>query len=109
MAEIGVEIDGDAVEGDPAPYPDADGGDLVLPPTAAVHPDADSSCLPLAPDVEPGKGADHPFLEIVDIAPQVGPAWPQVEHGIGHALARPVIGVLSAPPGPIDREASRLQ
>ena len=69
-------------------HPDAEGGDLVLAAAAAGDPDADPAVAPLAPDVEAGEGADDPFLEVVDEAAQVRSAPLQVEHDIGHPLAR---------------------
>src|SRR5580704_19740098 len=49
IAEVGVHIERDAVIGDPAAHPDADGGDLVFMPTA-IDPDADATLAPLAGD-----------------------------------------------------------
>ena len=76
---------------------------------APVHPDADPAGAALAPDIEAGEGADDPFLKVMDIAAQVRPARPQIDHGIGDPLARPVIGELAAAAGAVDREAAWLQ
>ena len=62
MAQIRLHIDRDAVEGDPAADPHADGGNFVLAPTASVNPDADPAFTPLTLDVETGQRLDHPFL-----------------------------------------------
>src|SRR5690606_9513875 len=101
------DVDGDAVEGDPAAHPHADGGNLVLAPVMG-DPDADPSCAPLALQVEAGEGADDPFLQIMDIAPDVLAAVLEVQHRISHPLAGPVIGVLPTPAGGVDRETARL-
>ena len=71
-------------------------------------PDADTAVAPFAADVEAGEGADNPFLEVVDKAAEVRRAPLQVEHDIGHPLARPVIGVLAAAAAGVDREAVGL-
>src|SRR6185312_16462820 len=68
MLQRGIEVDGDAVVGDPTADPDADGRDLVLPAATPCHPDADAAVAPLGPDIEAGEGADDPFLEVVDEA-----------------------------------------
>src|SRR5690606_23938504 len=70
MPEVGRDVERDPVIADPAPYPDADGGDLVLAadtrrPGATVHPDADPAVTPLAPDAVMRKGCDQPCLEIL--------------------------------------------
>ena len=106
MLKGGVEIDGDAVEGHPLPDAHPDGGDLVLPPAAAIDPDADPARAALAADIEAGQGRDDPFLEVADIGADIRPVPAlQVEHDIADPLAGAVIGVLAAPAGPVDREA----
>src|SRR5438477_5970793 len=56
MVEIGIDVERDAVIGDPVAHPDADGGDLVLAAIGAAganHPHADAAVASLAPDIEP--------------------------------------------------------
>ena len=117
VAELGIDIDRDAVEGDPVADAHADRGDLVFT-WAAIrqfglvrphHPDTDPARAALGGDVEAGQGTDRPFLEVVDVAPHVLPPGPQVEHDVGHALAGPVIGVLAAAARDMDRKAHRLE
>src|SRR3546814_4190535 len=107
MLEIRLEVDGDAVEGDPAPDANADGGDLVLAAAASRDPDADPAVSPFAPDVEAGKRLDHPFLQVVDEAADIRIAALQVEHDVGHALSWAMIGVLAATARPDYGEIGR--
>ena len=108
MLELGVAVEGDAVVGDPMPHAHPDGGDLVLAPVRLRHPDADPARAPLASDTQAGEGADHPFLEGLDVAAQVAAAAGEIEHDIGDALARAVIGELAAAPAAMDRKAALL-
>src|SRR5262249_34503782 len=67
MAEVGIDIEADAMQAHPALHSYADGGDLVLAARAlvrAAHPDADPVLPALAADVEGRKRADQPFLEV---------------------------------------------
>src|SRR5262249_20078592 len=102
MAEVGIDIEADAMEADPALDPDADGRDLVLAALALVrpaHPDADPVLSALATDVEGRERADQPFLQVCHEPAHV-PATPlQVKHHVGDALARPVISELAAAAG----------
>src|SRR5271154_1117701 len=93
------------------------GGDLVLAPAAVGQlrligpgdPDTDPVRPALGRDVEAGEGADGPFLEVEHEAPHVLPARPQVEHGIDHALAWAMVGVLAAAARDMDGKAQGLQ
>ena len=108
MREVGIDVDRQAVQRHPLLHADADGGDLVLVAVTLVrpaHPDADAVLAPLAAHVECGERADDPFLQRGDETAHVRPAPAQVEHDIGHALARSVIGELAAAPGLVHGEA----
>ena len=68
--------------------------------------------LPLALDAEARKRRDQPVFERGDEGPHVAPARCEVEHHIGHALARAVIGEAPAAPAlehgePVGRRAAR--
>src|SRR5690606_27238783 len=89
-----------AVKAHPMPDAHADGGDLVFgaePAVGALHPYPHAPFAQLALHVEVGKRRDEPALEISDIGADIWLAALQIKHHIGHALARPMIGVLAAP------------
>ena len=69
-----------------------------------MHPYADAIVPPLAAHIERPEGADDPFLQGDDEGPHVGLAPAEVEHDVGHSLARAVIGELPAAAGLVDRE-----
>ena len=92
----------------PTPQPHTEGCNLVFEPRALVrpfHPDTDPILAPLAPHIEGFQGADDPLLETSDIGSHVRPPTLQIEHHIGHPLARAVIGELPAAPRSKHREA----
>src|SRR5665213_605460 len=99
MAEIGIEVERDAVIAHPMANPDADRADLALVAAALGDPDADAPRPPLAGEVEGGERPDQPLLERPDIAVQIEAAALQIEHDIADALARSVIGELPAAAG----------
>jgi len=114
MRKLRLHIQCHAVVADPAPDPDADGGDLVLARSrigrrSLAHPDADAAVAAFAHDVELAEGGDQPGLQILHEAPDVAVALLQIQHHIGHALARPVIGHAAAAAGLVDREATGIQ
>ena len=77
-------------------------------PAAHAHPDTGDLCpsnenadlarKPLALDAEMRKRRDQPVFEKCDEGSHVAPARSKVEHDIGHALARAVIGEAPAAP-----------
>ena len=107
MREIGRDVDGHAVEGNPAADANAERGDLVFGGGAVERrrlvgpgdPDADAVLAGLADDAELGERIDQPALESADEGAHVGATAPEVEHDIGDALPGPVIGELAAAPG----------
>src|SRR3954469_14245333 len=92
----------------PALQPQAYRGYLVLGAVALVgppDPDADAVLAPLALHVEGRESADDQLFQRRDIGPYVGSPPLQVQHQIGHPLARPVIGDLAAAAGGDQRKA----
>ena len=109
MAEVGRDVQRDAVIGDPMAHPHADRGDLGLATFRRLDPHADPPGPPAGLDAEPGEGADHPLLEPVDVAAQVAAAPLEVEQNVGHPLAGPMIGEATAAAGLEHREAVRIE
>src|SRR5260370_10854178 len=74
MAEVGIDIEADAVQAHPALHPDAYGGDLVLASLALVapaHPHADPFLPALAMDGVGRERADQPFFQVCHRPPHV--------------------------------------
>ena len=114
MGEIGVDVQANAMEADPAPQLDADGGDLVLPgrpglARTTLDPDADPPLAHVAVDAEPRQGVDDPGLQRHHEGANVAAARREVEHHIGHPLAGPVVGELAAAPAAEHRKPPRLE
>src|SRR5258708_36925494 len=102
MAEVGIDIEADAVQAPPALHPDAYGGDLVLAAPALVapaHPHAYPVLPALATDVEGRERADQPFLQVGHEPAHVAATPLKVKHHVGDALAGPVIRELAAAAG----------
>src|SRR5205085_12166002 len=87
----------DAMIGHPAANAHADRGDLLLSVFPVRYPDADAALAPFAVHAEMDKRADQPFFEIAHETAHAGFALAQIEHHVGHALSRSVIGELAAP------------
>ena len=85
---------------DPIPHPHADAGEL-----GALHEDADLAGLALALQAKTRKRGDQPVFERADERPHIAAAPREVEHHIGHALARAVIGEAPAAAGLEDGKA----
>ncbi|MNY16473.1 hypothetical protein D3C86_1497400 [compost metagenome] len=107
MVQVRLHVQADAVEADPFADLDADGGDLVFAGPAralALDPYADTALAHSSLDAELIQSADDPVFQTMHEGAHVLAAPIQVQHDIGHALARPVIGELPAPPRAVDRE-----
>ena len=109
MAEVGIDVQADAMEAYPTPQLHADGGHLVFAPVALRHPDADAALAHLAGDAQPGQRANDPGLQRLHERPHVATARRKVKHHVGHSLARPVVRELAAPPGAEHREPPWVQ
>ena len=90
VREVAGDVEGNAVQRDPA---------LIRTPIAAILSSAARLSLrpaprrrllaPLAGDVEGGERADEPFLQRGDESAHVAATALEVEHHVGHTLARP--------------------
>jgi len=96
MAEVGIDIERDAMKGHPPANADADGGDLLFASGAAVDPNPDASLATAAVDTEMRERADQPLFQLADELADIGAPPAQIEHHIGNPLAGAVIGVLAA-------------
>src|SRR5262245_33322318 len=65
MREVGGDVEGDAVIGDPLADADAERCNLVLASPGPGDPDTDAPGPPFAANAKPCEGADQPFLEVV--------------------------------------------
>jgi hypothetical protein len=106
MAEIGRQIDADAVEAHPVPDADSDGSNLVFP-VSAPDPYANPVFAPLSGNTEGRQRCDDPLFQRGNIGTKVATAAFQVEHHIGNALPWTVVGILAPPSGCEDGEAFR--
>ena len=113
MAKVGGDIQADAVETHPPAQLHADGGDLVFSRARRgrrpVHPYAHSVASTLAGHSQTVQGGDDPCLETGDKRPGVAASNAQVEHDVGHPLARPVVGELPAASAAKDVKSVRRQ
>ena len=97
VAEIRADVQRYAVEADPAPEPDADGGYFVFlsgetAMTAPVDPDPDATVPAFTVYAKARQGNDHPFLQVPNELAYVAPALVQVQHDVSDPLAGAMIG-----------------
>ena len=81
--QVGADVDGEAVGGDPAPDADANCGQFP----GAVHPRAGKPVHPVGPYPEAERGGDDRRLQGADVAAEVERIR-QLDDGVGHQLAR---------------------
>src|SRR5262249_49317834 len=84
-------------------------GDLLFGSARPLNPDADPPVAPLALYVETREGADHPFLEPVDVAAHIAIAGREIEQYIGDELTGSVIGVAATAAGPVHRQVGCVE
>ncbi len=89
--QIGADVEGEPMSGDPAPDPDADRGQLA----GAVDPDAGQAIHAVRPHAEAKRGGDDRRLQGADVAPQVQRVR-QLDDGVGNQLARTMEGDVSS-------------
>ncbi len=92
MRHVGIDVEGDAVHGDPAGDMDADGGDL-----SARR--VDAMLLRVAPrfDREGVKRPHGDLFQSLHVASEVRPPVVEVENGVGDELTGAVVGDVASP------------
>lgn len=113
VRQVGGDVQGEAVEGDPLAHADAHGGDLcgarvdalgmvgVVEARAAggvewIDPDAGGGGIAACVDAEVEAGFDDGAFEESDVVVDAQPEAFEVEDGIGDELARAVVGDVAA-------------
>src|SRR5258708_2709098 len=82
VAEVGGDVEGEAVGGDPAADVDADGGEFFFGDAARrLHPDAGFAGDAVGGDAEIGGGAGHGFFEGADKPVNVAADGTEVQDG----------------------------
>src|SRR5207249_2197035 len=104
VIEIGGDVEGKSVAGDPAGKPHADGRQLF-----PTYPDAGQSWNPFSLDSEIGRCPNQHILQIAHVTVHVTAIGLQIENRIADDLTRTVIRDVAAAPGLMDFDASRRQ
>src|SRR5882757_3714807 len=100
VAEVGGDVEGEAVGGDPAADVDADGGEFFFGDAARrLHPDAGFAGDAVGGDAEIGGGADHGFFERADVPVNVAADGIEIKNWIADDLAGAVVGDVAAAVG----------
>ena len=99
VPQVGRDVEGEPVRGDPARQVHADGADLLV-----AHPGAAVLLVAAGLDGVIGAGADHRLLQRGHVLPDVR-AVGEIEHRIRHELPRPVVGHVAPAIGGVDLEA----
>ena len=93
VTEVGGDVEGKAVRGDPAADMDADGGEFFFGDIAGgLDPDAGFAGDAVGGDAEVSGGADHGLFESADIPVNVAADGIEIEDGVANDLAGAVIG-----------------
>ena len=99
VVHVGVEVDGEPVEGDPSSDADADradlGGEVGLEVVLRVDPDAGLG-VGVALDVELGERSDDGLFEGADVLVDAELGSVEVDDGVADELARAVVGDIAA-------------
>jgi len=102
VAEVGINIDRESVHRHPFANPDADCADLGFLSVGRITPDTDAAFDGPGRDAKFCQRGNHPVFHRMDIAPDIGIAFLQVENHIAHPLARTMIGMAAPATGVID-------
>src|SRR5512134_1449201 len=109
MRQVAIVIQRHAVIGHPVAHTNADCGDLVFAPAAAIDPNADAAGASFAAAAKTAERGDQPVLEPRDVSADVDTAYLEIKHRVADALARSMIGVLAATAGRKDRQPPGVQ
>src|SRR5258708_28589063 len=85
--EVGGDVEGEAMGGDPARDAHPNGADLLL-----THPDPGEPGNPSGLNPVVPAGADQHLLQVADVAVNVAPIGREVQDPRCHHLTRPVVG-----------------
>ncbi len=99
-----VDVEGEAVHGDPAGYPHTESTNLV-----GAEPDTGGFFVAVGGDIEVGEGFDDPLLQPPHVAVQPQAERVEIENGIDDELPRPVVGDVAAAVGLVDLDAYFLE
>lgn len=100
ITQVGGDVIGKAVRGDPAADVDADGGEFFLGGIARrLDPDAGFAGDAISGDAEIGGGSNHGLFEGTDVPVNVAADKTEIENGIADNLAGAVIGDIAATVG----------
>src|SRR5947209_1948465 len=104
VRQVGLQVDGEAVQADPVALGDADGSDL-----AGGSPDAHMSVVDVCRDADLAERLDDRQLERMHVARHAQPAGAESHNGIADELPRPVIGDETAARRALDADAELRQ
>jgi hypothetical protein len=100
VAEVGGDVEGETVGGDPAADVDADGSEFLFGDIAGrLHPDAGFAGDAIGGEAEIGGGADHGLFEGADVPVNVAADGIDIEDGVADDLAGAMIGDVSSAVG----------
>ncbi|MEL6348386.1 MAG: universal stress protein [Myxococcota bacterium] len=103
-AQVHVEVDREAVPGDPPPTGDADGGDL-----APADPDAGVALVADTDDAVVYQGGHDGLFEPTQVAMQVVPVLGEGEDGVPGQLAGAMVGHIPTAPDREDRDIAGVE
>ncbi len=117
VAEVGLYVDRQTMEAHPFLKPNTEGRDFIFAYRpigqegfiGAGNPNAYASVSNLAMHVEFGESCNDPLFHIAHETTHIAPTFAHIEHHVGHALTRTVVGILPAAFALVDREPIRFE
>src|SRR4029079_11482197 len=104
IVEVGRDVEGEAMAGDPAGNPNPDGRQLF-----GAHPDAGESLDPAGRHAVVGGSPNQHLLEVAHVAVHVAPLRLQVEDRIADDFPGTVVGDVAAASRFVDLDAAPRQ